>query len=393
MGETPDIPRYAVSSIAATGFGVAVIAHAGKTGLLPREQAQARVLTTLEFVRDRMSHHFGWLYHFTDWAEGIPLRWSEVSTIDTALFLAGALYAGEVFKGTKVEAAANDLYRRVDFWQMMQEGDPQSQKRTLSMGWKDGKYLKWQWDSYAEHMILILLGLGHPVRPLPRDTWTAWKRPQLEVAPQTYLFGADQSLFVHQYSHLFVDFRNYKDQYGNYFVNSVIATEREIALCEGDENFKTYEAGFWGRSASDSPTGYFPFSPNVHNGTVCPGCAAASVMFTPSAVLASLDLWAKNPFVDKFYGQYGFVDAINLQKKGDEYFSTDTLGITAGPLYLAIANVDSPSSVWETFHNLESIRLALGVAFDPKRVELEDIAGEFLKTVFFPPPVFAHPLR
>ena len=56
----------------------------------------------------------GFYYHFYTQRTGNPTKGVEVSCIDTALMVAGALVAGEYFGG-KVEALANEIYERVEW--------------------------------------------------------------------------------------------------------------------------------------------------------------------------------------------------------------------------------------------------------------------------------------
>ena len=99
------------------------------------------------------------------------------------------------------------------------------------------------------------------------------------------LVGPDLPLFAHQYSQLFVDLRGFHDKEANYFQNSILATSRDKKFCETTPASGTFVAGFWGLSASDSPDGYAAFSPVIQNGTVCPACAGASILFSEKPVL------------------------------------------------------------------------------------------------------------
>lgn len=62
--DTPDSNR--VASIAATGFGMAVIANASKRGQVSRSFARDYVKKTLTFAQGHIGRHKGWMYHFVD---------------------------------------------------------------------------------------------------------------------------------------------------------------------------------------------------------------------------------------------------------------------------------------------------------------------------------------
>jgi hypothetical protein len=172
------------------------------------------------------------------------------------------------------------------------------------------------------------------------------------------LVGASLALFVHQYPQLFVDFRGFPDPAGDLYQNSVIATQYNQATCALKPQPPTYAAGFWGLSASDGPNGYNAFSPTNQDGTVCLGCAGASVVYDDS-ILAQLQTWAGSQWSGQIWGQYGFVDGMNLAQP---WFDTDSLGITVGALYLGLANSSADSSLWPVFDAIPAVQRGLTVA-------------------------------
>jgi hypothetical protein len=350
---------YDKASIAATGFGIAVFANAYERGMLPRARAYGSILRALRFV-SHMRHRRGWLYHFIDPPTGNCI-FCEFSTIDTAIFIAGALYAGQVFHG-EIERRANALYERIDFADMMTNGGAYPDKRTLSMGWRmnKGGYLKAQWNAYAEHILLLILGLGHPTHPLPAETWQAWDRLPKRQADATTIMGADLPLFAHQYSQLFVDLRDFNDGHGNYFTNGVRATELNRGLCHKlAAEHPTYRSGLWGISASDAPKGYAGYTLGIQDGTVCPSCAAASAMYDPQVVLTDLLSWMRSPLAPRLLGRYGFTDAVNLDK---DWVGADVIGITEGALFLGLANMSDSTSVWRHMNRIPAIHAGLARA-------------------------------
>lgn len=353
FGPTPS--TNVVASIAATGFGLTVLANAAERGLLSRPEAEERVLRTLRFVENRLHRHHGWLHHFIDWSTGVRAWNSEISTIDTALFLAGALYAGEVLGG-EAELIAERLYRDVDFHEFMTDGGARPAKRTLSLSYTpEAGFVPYQWSEYAEQMILLILGLGHPTKPLPIETWKAWKRQSVPL-PGGSIMALELPLFIHQYSHAFVDFRVFSDGHPNYFENSVKATFFHRNMARFDARSKTLREGFWGFSAGLSANGYDVYSPFYHGGTVCIGCAIASTMFAPVETLEDGWRWRTGPHREKVWGLYGFVDSLDLD---GGWFARDVLGITVGPAYMAAANVHGTTSIWRTFMKIDGVRRGL----------------------------------
>ncbi len=352
-----------IASMAATGFGLTALTIGQERGWISREQAYGRALTTLRQLRDRQAHEHGWFHHFVDAATGMPLASSEVSSIDTALLLAGALTAGRHFAGTEVDRLAREIYERVDFPWMMTDGGAKPESRTLSMGWTPKGFIAARWDDYSEHQILYLLGLGSPTHPLPAAAWRAWKRP--DHGPLTQASGP---LFTHQYSQLWLDLRGWNDKGQDYFANSVEATlaHRAAAIAEAKAH-KTYGPNCWGWTACDGPEGYkaygdYPGAPQ-HDGTVAPSAAGGSMAFTPELSLAALR-YMKETYGDRIWGRYGFSDAFNADPRwkerfnaGDLWRSPDALGIDQGAILLAIENARN-GGVWGKFMATDHARRA-----------------------------------
>ena len=163
-----------VGSIAAVGFGLTGLCIAADRGWVPRTAAVDRARTTLRFFAERMEQQRGWFYHFINLRTGAREWASELSSIDTALLLAGVLTVGQCFAGEPgIGPLAQTIYRRVDFKWML-AGDP----LLLSHGWKpETGFLKARWDHYCELMILYLLAIGSPTHAIGAESWQAWRRP------------------------------------------------------------------------------------------------------------------------------------------------------------------------------------------------------------------------
>lgn len=352
-----------IASMAATGFGLTGLTIAERRGWISREEAYARALTTLRHLRYRQAHEHGWFHHFVDAATGEPSPNAEVSSIDTALLLAGALTAGSHFAGTEVDRLARELYERVDFPWMMTDGGAKPESRTLSMGWTSKGFIEARWNAYSEHQILYILGLGSPTHPLPAEAWRAWTRPG--KGPLTQASGP---LFTHQYSQLWLDLRGWKDEGQDYFANSAkAAREHRKAAIAAQKEFKTYGPNCWGLTACDGPEGYKAYGayPNalIHDGTIAPAAAGGSTAHTPELSVAALR-FMKEKYGDRIWGRYGFADAFNADPRWKERFnapglwrSPDAVGIDQGAILLAVENARS-GGVWAEFMRTEHARRA-----------------------------------
>jgi hypothetical protein len=88
-----------VGSIASTGFGLSGLCVAAERGWVTRTAAIDRTRATLHFFAERIEHQRGWFFHFINIRTGVREWASEVSSIDTALLLAGVMTVGQCFAG------------------------------------------------------------------------------------------------------------------------------------------------------------------------------------------------------------------------------------------------------------------------------------------------------
>ncbi|HYM00012.1 MAG TPA: hypothetical protein VEZ90_13745, partial [Blastocatellia bacterium] len=142
-----------VASIAATGFGLSVLCIGAQRHWMPEKSIRNRVYGTLDFFANRAPAVHGWFYHWMNAATGERTWQSEVSSIDTALLLAGVLTVrGYYANDAEIRSLASAIYNRVDF-KWMQNGAPE----LLSHGWKpESGFLQFKWDTYSECGILYL---------------------------------------------------------------------------------------------------------------------------------------------------------------------------------------------------------------------------------------------
>ena len=333
----------ATASIAATGFGLTALCIADHRGWEDVKKIRERVRNTLRFAATRLSHNHGFFFHFLNMQSGDRDFQSEVSSIDTSIFLCGALACRGYFGDDEIRDLATRLYERVD-WNWLLQGE-----KTLSMGWKpESGFIKARWDSYSELMMIYLLGLGSPTHPLPKECWDAWKRPAFEFNGLHFI-GSNAPLFVHQFSHAWFDFRGRADAYANYFENSVTATKVHKLWCITlAKQFPDYSEVLWGITASDSMHGYVawggppPMGPV--DGSIVPCAAAGSLPFLPADALRVLQN-IREKYEKRAWRKYGFVDAFNPLK---DWYNPDVIGIDLGITLLMVENART-GFVWEQF--------------------------------------------
>lgn len=381
-GLTPDrYPDPEFSSVAAVGFALSAYLVGVEHHYISRDQAARRVLSTLRFLWEapqgdaprNVAGHRGFFYHFLDMESGLRHGQSELSTIDTALLMAGILSCGTYFDGkTQMEARirvyADQLYRRVQWpWAYSHKHKP-----LLSMGWLPEKGpIHAYWRGYNEAMILYILALGSPSHPIDETAWQRWTatyhwndfydRPHVNFGP----------LFGHQYSHVWIDFRDIQDAYMrsrgiDYFVNSTRATYANRNYCKANpQGWSGYDDLVWGLTASNGPSDevihkedgkpmrfyrYWARGASADyrcdDGTIAPTAVGGSVPFAPEITIPTLEHF-KVQWGDKLYGRYGFTDAFNLSFRNgrtgsnDGWFDQHYLGIDQGAILLMIDNYNT----------------------------------------------------
>jgi len=307
----------APASIAVVGFALSSYPVGVERGWIPRADAAARALVTLRFFwNSRQSEepdatgYKGFYYHFLDMKTGRRVWHSELSLIDTTLLLAGVLTAGTYFSEdtpneTEIRECADAIYRRID-WRWALGGGT-----TARQGWKpESGFLHYGWEGYNEATILYVLGLASPSHSLPDESFAAWTATYQWENIYDYEFLYAGPLFIHQFSHAWIDFEGIRDRFmhendSDYFENSrrAVYVQREYAR-RNPLGFEGYGEDCWGITANDGP-GFktlkiagrerrflsyaargVPFGPD--DGTIGPCAALASLPFAPKHTLSVL---------------------------------------------------------------------------------------------------------
>lgn len=405
-GLTPDRwPTPSSSSIAAVGFALTAYPIGVERGYVSRADAAERVVRTLRFFWDApqgpepggVSGYHGFFYHFLEMKDGLRYRTVELSTIDTALLIGGALFCQSYFdrpdpREAMIRAYAESLYARVD-WHWAQANYP-----LISHGWTpEGGFLTYDWSGYSEAMLVYLLALGSPTHPVSRDAWVAWTGPyQWGRYYGTAAHVGFGPMFGHQYSHVWIDFRTIQDDYMrargiDYFENSRRQTYAQRAYAIANPaDWVGYGRNVWGLTSSDGPGdmllsvdgrprsffGYAArgtsFTEVRDDGTLAPTAVGGSVPFAPEIAIPAL-VTMRERWGDRVFGRYGFLDAFNPTLTanvpvvlghvipGEGWFDTDYLGIDEGPILTMIENYRT-ELVWRVMrrnpHVLTGLRRA-----------------------------------
>jgi len=373
------------ASIAAVGMALTAYPVGVQRGLMTRAQALQRSLLTLRFLAaceqsesPVASGYRGFFYHFLDMNTGRRAWDCELSSIDTALLMAGVLAAAAYFRGqaadeVELRALARTLYERVEWdWLLGERG-------TICHGWKpETGRLPWHWEGYDEALVLYLLALGSPTHPVPASSYQAWCSTYQwrTVEGLSYLHAGP--LFIHQMSHLWVDFRGLRDAFmrahdSDYFENSRIGAQvQQRYAMRNPRRHAMYGEFSWGISASDGPgatrwrgQGESPFFDYVaravpdgpDDGTLAPWAVVASLPFAPEIVLPTIahyrhiQLHTANP--------YGFKASFNpsypsTRKHAFGWVSPYHFGINEGPTVIMIEN-HRTGLLWKMMRSCEPL--------------------------------------
>lgn len=359
------------ASIASTGFALTALAVGAERGWLGRDEAGKRANLALDAFLPRengkalVEGKDGFFYHFVDIHTGARAGSSEISTIDTAILVAGALTAGEYFGG-EAQKKATKIYENVEWEKFLSKDKDGPHYNMFSMGWSPERgILEASWDFYTDEAILVsLLAIGSPTHPVSPDVFYAWARYEGSYKDgKPFIYSWHGALFSYQYAHVWFDLRKLVDKNGvNWFENSARATRANRRFCmDQSDKYKTYGPNTWGITSMARPSAYtmhFGAPPTgsgqpMQDGTISPTAAAGSIVFTPYLSFSALrHMYFNYP---KLWGQYGLRDSFNLDT---DWYADAYYGIGEALYILPVENFRS-GFVWKTFMKNKYVKEAL----------------------------------
>ena len=343
-----------IASIASTGFGLTAYLIGINKGYITEQEGYERVSQTLDTLL-AMDREEGFYYHFVDIESGKRAWESEVSSIDTSILMMGVLSVGEYFGG-EIGEKAYQIYDTVNWPWFLDDN-----RQMFYMAYRPEKGFEGHWDFYAEQLMMYVLAAGsvtHPVDEIPYYTFTRHVASYGDGEP--FIHSWFGSLFTYQYSHAWIDFRDYVDREGvNWFDNSIKASLAQYNFAvDMDSKYETLGPNAWGLTACDGPNGYngrygappsgFDNQQHYVDDTIAPCAAIASMIFTPKQSEQALQNYASIP---ELKGKYGFYDAYNLT---EDWFDSDVIGIDKGITLLMLANAEN-NFVYEIMMHNETI--------------------------------------
>jgi hypothetical protein len=352
-------------STSATGMGCIALALASAPPyrLLAPSEAVTRVRSTVEVALERLPHDRGIMPHFLDACTGCVCGGDQLSTVDSAWLIAGALWAAEFLHNDGLRRRAADLFARVDWHYWTAPEEPGWQGLLRHGKGKDGRFLGCSWDRInGETVFMYVLAAGaDEARALPATAWRSLRPFYGTVAGRRYN-NADLGLFVFQYGLDLLDLGSRPMPGGVALdVEAALAAEANLRACRAASGaFATYRR-FWGLSSGDGPAAlpeefayrcYTPAGPI--DGTAHLTAALASVVHVPGAVLENLGEAARERTL-RPHGRYGLSN-INLTQA---WVARDMVGIDAGAAVLALDNYLMAERVRTVFHRVPCVQLGL----------------------------------
>lgn len=380
----------APASTAATGFGLAALTiiadryETSRNWSASSDEVQAlalQIVRTLDSIQQAQADSpelygkDGFFYHFID-ADGKRRGKCEVSTVDTAILLAGMITASYYFGG-EIAQRTDAIAQRIDWsaYLLPARHALWSGAQQYSHGWSPerGVFAN-TWDRPTDEALLIhLLALAQqPDNHAYQQAFFAYPRVTRQYQGVPVVNSYFGSLFTYFFAHCFYDFRSLGSDSPeqvpgvpsdvpsvNWWDNSIRAAEANRAFCiaHADE-YPWYGEDAWGLSACYDPNGKYlgglgtepseakPF----HNGTLPPYGAISCMPFFGERLESNLGFRALRHFHREYrevlWGEYGPRDAIHPSR--DPVSVGFDVGIDVGPMVLMIENYRT-GAIWQRF--------------------------------------------
>jgi hypothetical protein len=361
-GIAVDHTQNRIGKVAATGFELAALCIGVERGWLTHEQGYERTWQILNAFWDDpedpgdgyVDGQFGLFWHYVDGKTGRMKPVDCVAACDSADFIAGAIIAGEYFKGSPVETLARRIYNDVA-WDQFVARNPDGSPNLMSFGWvpphvsesfpdTDG-LLGFNMGGFADNSLLIyVLALGSDTRPIPQATWEQYVDSYAPGEYAGYECIAAGQLFCRQVPAAFVPFGRLRDRKIDYFQDTVYAVLADRAFNMKENG---YPPELWGLTdcfGKDSYSHSAPPGVIQNDGTVGTTAFAGALPHTPKLAMEAMR-YVREKFGDRVWGKYGFASTVN-PKNG--YVSPLYVGIELGPMIQLIENARS-GLIWKLF--------------------------------------------
>lgn len=355
------------------GFGVMAILVGMERGFITRAQGVKRLETILQFLETADRFHGAWP-HWWNGKTGKVKPFSKYDDggdlVESSFMLQGLLCVRQYFKNGNqqekaIAARADKLWKEVDF------NFYRNNQNVLYWHWSPNHEWKMNFavKGYNECLIMYILAASSPTHAVPAEVYhEGWamngKIKDTKISYNLPLSLKHQGnppnggpLFWAHYSYLGLDPRGLKDQYANYWDETVNQAKINYEWCvQNSEGFKGYGPNNWGLTASYSVKGYAGHAPNKENdkGVISPTAALSSFPYTPKESMQAMKYWY-NEMGDKVWGKFGFYDAFSIHHN---WFLPRYLAIDQGPIVVMMENYRT-GLLWKLFMSSPEIQEGL----------------------------------
>jgi hypothetical protein len=392
-GMIQDRSKSGPATIAGVGFGLTCAAIGVERQWIGRAEGVEYTLSVLRTLsqtpsgdtKEGCGKYHGYFYHFLEPSTAVRSTafWAELSSIDTALLMAGVLFAREYYRKrntdeTEIRRLASELYEAVEWTWLLKED------LTMCMGWSPEQgMIPAAYKGFCEAPILYLMALGSPTHAIPPGSWAAQMDPykfESQLGGKPFITCEGAPMFFYQYPHCWVDFRGIRDEFNrkhglDYFENSKRATiAQHRHAVRNEHGFRGYGRRNWGLTACDGAAdvtkvafgkerqfrSYAARGPGgFDDGTIAPTAAISSMPFAPKLVMPTIKAWLKER--PELFNRFGFADAFNPtfdETQPSGWIDSDRLSIDQGPIIIMIENFRT-GFVWNVMRRSPYLRRAL----------------------------------
>lgn len=352
-----------------SGFGIMAMLVASERKFITRADALARLTTIVNFLSTKCTTYHGAFPHWLNGATGATVPFSAQDNggdiVETSYLLQGLLCARQYFNGsgideTSLRATINKLYDAVD-WNWYRNNN----QTVLYWNWSpdQGFAVNVKVQGWNEALITYVMAASSNTNPIGKDVYdNGWAKNggikngksffgvQLPLGPD---YGGP--LFFAHYSFLGINPHGLTDAYADYWTQDTAHARINYLYCVNNPNkYAGYSNLCWGLTASDIDNGYTASAPNNDQGYIAPTAAIASLPYTPTESMNALRFFYYT-LGDKIWGQYGFVDAFNLN---NIWFASSYLAIDQGPEIVMIENYRS-GLLWNLFMSCPEVKAGM----------------------------------
>lgn len=216
-----------MASVASVGFALSAIPIGIERGWITPEEGYDRALGSINTMLTLQLPDEGYfMYHWINMETGERWPGSEISVIDSAIAINGAICAGEYFGG-EVKEKAEERYSNVN-WSWYVDTD----KKQFYMGYDPVTGFSGHWDFYAEQLQMYALTAAAPTKPVDPnlDLYNNFTRHYGTYGSlPPFINSWFGSVFTYQYSFCWFDFKNKMDKNGvDWWRNSTLDTAQNF---------------------------------------------------------------------------------------------------------------------------------------------------------------------